>query len=66
MIPWFFHYVKNCNKKIYASYSKIYASNSRSADQAYEEIFEEIDTTDLVDKNGIIYIWSNKNLKVGN
>ena len=36
---------------------------TRSADQAYEEIFEEIDTTDLVDKNGIIYIWSNKNLK---
>ena len=39
---------------------------SRSADVSYEEIFTEIDTTDLVDRKGIIYVWSNKNLKSRN
>ena len=36
---------------------------ARSADDAYEEIFKEIDITNLVDKKGIIYVWTNKNLK---
>ena len=29
---------------------------------AYEELFDEIDTENLVVSNGIMYIWSNKNL----
>ena len=33
---------------------------------AYEEIFKEIDTKGLVEKKGIIYIWTNKNLKSRN
>tara|TARA_B100002051_G_C16660733_1_gene598972 strand:+ start:1 stop:912 length:912 start_codon:yes stop_codon:yes gene_type:complete len=30
---------------------------------AYEEIFDEIDTTNLLEQKGIIYVWTNKNLK---
>ena len=30
---------------------------------SYEEIFREIDTTNLVEKKGIIYVWTNQNLK---
>ena len=33
------------------------------SNDAYDEIFQEIDTTGLVEKKGIIYIWTNKNLK---
>ena len=33
------------------------------SNDAYEEIFREIDTSNLVKKNGIIYVWTNKNLK---
>ncbi len=33
------------------------------SNDAYEEIFQEIDTSKLVEKRGIIYIWTNKNLK---
>ena len=33
------------------------------SNDAYEEIFEEIDTNGLVEKKGIIYVWTNKNLK---
>jgi D-amino-acid dehydrogenase len=36
--------------------------NSLSID-AYEEIFKDIDTTNLLEKKGIIYIWGDKNLK---
>ena len=33
------------------------------SNDAYEEIFKEIDITNLVEKKGIIYVWTNKNLK---
>jgi len=33
------------------------------SNNAYEEIFQEIDTNGLVEKKGIIYVWTNKNLK---
>ena len=33
------------------------------ANDAYEEIFQEINTNGLVEKKGIIYVWTNKNLK---
>ena len=33
------------------------------SNDAYEEIFQEIDTSGLVEKRGIIYVWTNKNLK---
>ena len=32
------------------------------SNDAYEEIFQEINTDGLVEK-GIIYVWTNKNLK---
>ena len=30
---------------------------------AYDEIFQEIDISNLIEKKGIIYVWTNKNLK---
>ena len=33
---------------------------------AYEELFKEIDITNLVDRKGIIYVWTNENLKSRN
>ena len=30
---------------------------------AYDEMFSEIDTTNLVERKGIIYVWTNKNKK---
>ena len=36
------------------------------SNDAYEEIFQEIDTNGLVEKKGIIYVWTNKNLKSRN
>ena len=63
LIPWFLHYVKNCNKKSMLHTAKYMNQICSYADESYEEIFREINITNLVDKKGIIYVWSNKNLK---
>ncbi len=66
MLPWFFNYLKNCNEKSMLHTAKQMHQILNLSIDAYEEIFQEIDTTNLVDKKGIIYIWTNKNLKSRN
>ncbi len=63
MIPWFLHYLKNFNKKSMLHTAKYMHQILSLSNDAYEEIFKEIDTTNLVEKKGIIYIWTNKNIK---
>ena len=66
MLKWFFYYLKNCNKKSMMHTAKNMHQILSLSNDAYEEIFQEIDTDGLVDKKGIIYIWTNKNLKSRN
>ena len=66
MLNWFFHYFKNCNKKSMMHTAKNMHQILSLSNDAYEEIFQEIDTKGLVEKKGIIYIWTNKNLKSRN
>ncbi len=63
MIPWFLHYLKNFNRKSMLHTAKYMHQILSLSNDAYEEIFKEIDTTNLVEKKGIIYIWTNKNIK---
>ncbi len=63
MIPWFLNYFKNCNKKSALHTAKYMHQILNLSNDAYEEIFKEIDITNLVEKKGIIYVWTNKNLK---
>ena len=63
MMNWFLHYFKNCNQKSMLHTAKYMHQILSLSNDAYEEIFQEIDTTGLVEKKGIIYIWTNKNLK---
>ena len=63
MYKWFFHYLKNFNKKSMLHTAKYMHQILNLSNDAYEEIFKEIDITNLVEKKGIIYIWTNKNLK---
>ena len=63
MIPWFLNYFKNCNKKSMLHTAKYMHQILSLSNDAYEEIFKEIDVTNLVEKRGIIYIWTNKNIK---
>ncbi len=63
MIPWFINYLKNFNKKSMLHTAKYMHQILSLSNDAYEEIFREIDVTNLVKKTGIIYVWTNKNLK---
>ena len=63
MFNWFLHYFKHCNKKSMMHTAKYMHQILSLSNDAYEEIFQEIDSTGLVEKKGIIYIWTNKNLK---
>ena len=63
MIPWFLNYFKKCNKESALHTAKYMHQILNLSNDAYEEIFKEIDTKNLVEKKGIIYVWTNKNLK---
>ena len=63
MLPWIFRYLKNCNKKSMMHTAKYMHQILNLSLDAYDEIFQEIDTTNLVDRKGIIYVWTNQNLK---
>ncbi len=63
MLPWILGYLKNCNKKSMLHTAKYMHQILNLSLDAYDEIFEEIDISDLVEKKGIIYVWTNQNLK---
>ena len=63
MTPWFFHYLKNFNQKSMLHTAKYMHQILSLSNDAYEDIFKEIDMTNLIEKKGIIYVWTNKNLK---
>ena len=66
MLRWIFHYFKNCNEKSMLHTAKYMHQILNLSKNAYEEIFQEIDTSGLVEKKGIIYVWTNNNLKSRN
>ena len=63
MLPWIFKYLKSSSKKSMMHTTKFMHQILDLSLDAYDEIFSEIDTTNLVERKGIIYIWTNKNLK---
>ena len=63
MIPWFFGYLKNCNKKSMMHTAKYMHQILNLSLDAYDEIFQEFDISNLVEKKGIIYVWTNQNMK---
>ena len=63
MIPWFFNYLKKCNKKSMLHTAKYMHQILNLSNDAYEEIFKEINTSNLIERKGIIYVWTKKNIK---
>ena len=63
MIPWILKYLKSSTKKSMMHTTKSMHQILDLSLDAYEEILSEIDTSNLVERKGIIYIWTNKNLK---
>ena len=63
LLPWIYNFVKNCNTKSMLHTAKYMHQILDLALDAYDEVFKEIDTTGLVERKGIIYIWTKENLK---
>ena len=63
MLPWFYNFVKNCNTKSMLHTAKYMHQILDLSLDAYDELFKEIDTTNLVERKGILYGWTNENLK---
>ena len=66
MIPWIIKYLKSSTTKSMMHTAKYMNQILSPSLDAYDEILAEIDETDLVERKGIIYIWTNKNLKSRN
>ncbi len=63
MIPWFLKFIKNCSTKNMMHTAKYMHQILDLAIPAYDELFEEIDLSGLVENKGIMYIWNDQNLK---
>ena len=66
MIPWIIKYLKSSTTKSMMHTAKYMNQILSPSLDAYDEILAEIDETNLVERKGIIYIWTNKNLKSRN
>ena len=60
MIPWFLKFIKNCSKKKMMHTAKYMHQILDLALPAYDELFEDIDISGLVEGKGIIYFWTKK------
>jgi len=63
MLPWFLKFIKNCSKKNMMHTAKYMHQILDLALPAYDELFEEINLSGLVENKGIMYIWNDQNLK---
>tara|TARA_Y100000590_G_scaffold461943_1_gene624796 strand:- start:235 stop:1488 length:1254 start_codon:yes stop_codon:yes gene_type:complete len=63
MLPWFLKFIKNCTKKNMMHTAKYMHQILDLALPAYDELFQDIDVSGLVENKGIIYFWTNKDLK---
>ena len=63
MIPWFLKFIKNCTEKKMKHTAKYMHQILDLALPAYDDLFKDIDISTLVESKGIIYFWTNKDLK---
>ncbi len=66
MLPWFFKFLLNCRKEKMMHTAKNMHQILDPSLTAFDELFDEINLEDLVVKNGILYVWTNKNMKSRN
>ena len=63
MIPWFIKFIKNCTKKNMMHTARYMHQILNLALPAYDELFQDINVSDLVENKGIIYFWTKNDLK---
>ena len=63
MIPWFLKFLLNCRKDKMMHTAKNMHQILDLALPAFDELFDEIKLDGLVESNGILYVWTDQNLK---
>ncbi|MDC1338016.1 FAD-binding oxidoreductase [Pelagibacteraceae bacterium] len=63
MVPWFLKFIRNCTTKKMMHTAKNMHQILDLALPAYDELFDDIELGELVEKKGILYIWNDQNLK---
>ena len=63
MIPWLLQFVRNCTTKRMNHTAKNMHQILDLALPAYDELFNELELGQLVEKKGILYVWNAQNLK---
>ena len=63
MIPWFLKFIINCTNKNMMHTAKNMHQILDIALPAFDELFDEVDISGLVENKGIMYFWNDQNLK---
>jgi len=63
MIPWFLKFIINCTNKKMMHTAKNMHQILNLALPAFDELFDEVDISGLVENKGIMYFWNDQNLK---
>ena len=63
MIPWFLKFISNCRKEKMLHTAKYMHQILDLALPAFDELFEDVDMSGLIENNGILYFWNDQNLK---
>ena len=63
MIPWFLKFLLNCRKEKMMHTAKNMHQILNVALPAFDELFKDISLDGLVENKGILYIWTDQNLK---
>ena len=63
MMPWFLKFISNCRKEKMLHTAKYMHQILDLALPAFDELFEDVDMSGLIESNGILYFWNDQNLK---
>ena len=63
MIPWFIKFISNCRRDRMLHTAKYMHQILDISLPAFDELFEDVDISGLVENNGILYFWNDQNLK---
>jgi len=63
MIPWFIKFLSNCRKEKMMHTAKNMHQILSLSLPAFDELFDDISLDGLVENKGVLYIWTDKNLK---
>ena len=63
MIPWFLKFISNCRRDRMLHTAKYMHQILDISLPAFDELFEDVDISGLVENNGILYFWNDQNLK---